>query len=204
MDIVKEFDPLFNPRSIAVIGATNNFNKWGYSTFLSTITSGFKGKVYPVNWKEEKVLGYPAFKKVIDILDPVDLAVFVIPAQNIPSAMEDCVEKGVKSAVIISAGFAETGGEGKKLQDDVLRIAKKGKIRFVGPNCMGFWSATSNLRAFMFPLQIRTGPIAFVTQGGNVGDRQVPDAKWALQECGGSGGSGLLRWNRWHRIWNRW
>jgi succinyl-CoA synthetase alpha subunit len=83
--------------------------------------------------------------------------------------MEECVAKGVKAGVVISAGFAETGEEGRKLQDEVVRIATKGGIRFVGPNCMGFWSASSNLRAFMIPLPIREGPLAFVTQGGNVG-----------------------------------
>jgi len=166
--IVTELEPLFNPRSIAVIGATNDWNKWGFSTFTSTLSS-FGGKVYPVNRRQDNVFGHPAFKSVTDIPEPVDLAVFVVPATEVPSVMEDCVEKGVKSGVIISAGFAETGEEGRKLQDEVVRIARKGGIRFVGPNCMGFWSSSSNLRSFMIPLAIREGPLAFVTQGGNVG-----------------------------------
>ena len=166
--IVTELEPLFNPRSIAVIGATNDWNKWGFSTFNSTLNS-FEGKVYPVNNRVTDILGHPAFKRVTDIPEPVDLAVFVVPATEVPSVMEDCVAKGVKSGVIISAGFAETGEEGRKLQDEVVRIARKGGIRFVGPNCMGFWSASSNLRAFMIPLAMQEGPLAFVTQGGNVG-----------------------------------
>ena len=167
-EIVKELSPLFDPRSIAVIGATNDVNKWGFLTFISTV-SEFKGKVYPVNWKEEKVLGYPAFKKVTDIPDPVDLAVFVIPGPNVPAVMEDCVEKGVRSAVIISAGFAEMGEEGRKVEEDLIKVAKKGKIPFVGPNCMGMWSASSNLLASMLPMIIRDGPFAIVTQGGWLG-----------------------------------
>ena len=172
--LTDELDPLFNPRSIAVIGATNLWNKWGFSTFTS-ILNGFKGKVYPINNTEKEVLGHKAYAKVTDIPadEPLDLAVFVIPGQAIPMVMEECVEKGVRSAVIISAGFAETGEEGKKLQDEVLGVARKGRIRFIGPNCMGFWSASSDLRAFMFPLPVMEGPIAFVSQGGNVGGTVV-------------------------------
>ena len=128
--IVEELEPLFNPRSVAVVGATNNWNKWGYSTFTSAL-NGFRGSVYPVNNKENEVLGHKAFAGVTDIPDPVDLVVFVIPASHVASVMEDCVTKGVKAGVIISAGFAETGEEGKKLQDEVLRIAGKGGIRFI-------------------------------------------------------------------------
>lgn len=170
--IVEELEPLFNPKSVAVIGATNNWNKWGYSTFTSAL-DGFRGPVYPVNNRETEVLGYKAYRRVTDISGPVDLAIFVIPAPSVAPVMEDCVAKGVKAAVIISAGFAETGPEGKRLQDEVLRIARKGGIRFIGPNCMGFWSASSELRAFMFPLPVKDGPLAFVSQGGNVGGAVV-------------------------------
>jgi succinyl-CoA synthetase alpha subunit len=166
--IVEELEPLFNPKSVAVVGATNNWNKWGFSTFISAL-NGFSGPVYPVNNKENEVLGNKAFARLTDIPDPVDLVVFVIPAPTVASVMADCVTKGVKAGVIISAGFAETGEEGKKLQDEVLGIARKGDIRFIGPNCMGFWSASSELRAFMFPLPVKDGPLAFVSQGGNVG-----------------------------------
>ena len=174
ISINKSLYPLFNPRSVAVIGATNLWNKWGFSTF-SSVLNGFEGQVFPVNSTEAKVLGRRAYKRVSDIPDdePVDLAVFVIPAKGVPGVMEDCVEKGVKAAVIISAGFAEVGEEGKILQDRVVEIARKGDIRFIGPNCMGYWSASSNLRAFMFPLPVREGPIAFVSQGGNVGGTVV-------------------------------
>ena len=92
--IEKMLDPLFNPRSVAVIGATNSWNKWGFSTFTSTL-NGFEGKVYPINNKEKEVLGYSAYARITEIPDdePVDLAVFVIPAQSVPEVMEDCVKK---------------------------------------------------------------------------------------------------------------
>jgi acyl-CoA synthetase (NDP forming) len=166
--IVESLEPLFNPKSVAVVGATNNWNKWGFSTFTSAL-NGFRGPVYPVNNKESEVLDHKAFARLTDIPGPVDLVVFVIPAPAVASVMEDCVTKGVKAGVIISAGFAEIGEEGKKLQDEVLEIARKGGVRFIGPNCMGFWSASSELRAFMFPLPVKDGPLAFVSQGGNVG-----------------------------------
>jgi succinyl-CoA synthetase alpha subunit len=167
-DIVKDLDPLFNPKSVAHIGATNNRNKWGFSTITSLINT-FKGPIYPVNPHEAAIQGLTAYKKVTDIPGPVDLAVFTIPAERVAAAMEECVDKGVRSAVIISAGFAEVGAEGKKLQDEVLSIARRGNIRFIGPNCMGYWSASSSLAAFMMPLLVRDGPLAFVSQGGNVG-----------------------------------
>jgi len=164
------FDPLFNPRSIAVIGATNSWNKWGFSTFAS-ILNGFEGKVFPVNNQESEVLGHRAYPRLTDIPEdePVDLAVFVIPPPGVLVTMKDCIQKGVKAGLVITAGFAETGPEGKRLQDELLDIARQGPLRFIGPNCMGYWSASCNLRAFMFPLPVREGPIAFVSQGGNVG-----------------------------------
>lgn len=173
-DITRELAPLFDPRSVAVIGASNNWSKWGFSTFTSVL-NGFKGKAYPVNKSEEIVVGRRAYKTILDVPDdePVDLAIFVVPAPAIPRVMEDCVKKGVKAGVIISAGFAETGKEGRKLQDEVLRIAQRGNLRFIGPNCMGYYSASSDLRAFMFPIPILSGPIGFVTQGGNVGGAVV-------------------------------
>jgi acyl-CoA synthetase (NDP forming) len=168
IDILKELGPLFDPKSVAHIGATNNTNKWGFSTIASLIQT-YKGPIYPVNVHEDQIQGLKAYKKVTDIPGPVDLAVFTIPAERVAAVMEDCVQKGVKSAVIISAGFAEVGPEGKKLQDEVLSIARRGNIRFIGPNCMGYWSASSSLAAFMMPLLVRDGPLAFVSQGGNVG-----------------------------------
>ncbi len=170
--IVQDLEPLFNPKSVAVVGATSNWNKWGYSTFTSAL-NGFKGPVYPVNNKEGDVLGHKAFARVTDIPGPVDLVIVVVPSTAVASVMEDCVAKGVKAGVIISAGFAEIGKEGKKLQDEVLSIARKGNIRFIGPNCMGYWSASSDLRGFMFPLPVKDGPLALVSQGGNVGGAVV-------------------------------
>ncbi len=167
-DISVELEPLFNPASVAVIGASNSMNKWGFTTFVSILQS-FPGDIYPVNHREETVLGRRAYKSILDVPGPVDLAVFVVPAPNVASVMKECVEKGVRAALVISAGFADIGDEGRRMQEEVVAIARPAGIRIVGPNCMGLWSASTNLRAFMFPIPVITGPIGFVSQGGNIG-----------------------------------
>jgi len=174
-EIIAEFRPLFHPQSVAVIGASNNLAKWGFSTFAS-LKKQYTGDLYPINKRDAEVLGYTAYPKITDVPGPVDLAVIVIPAEGVAGVMEDCVKKGVKASVIITAGFAETGPEGRAMQDEVVAIAQKGGIRIVGPNCMGMWSAPANLTAFMFPLPIMAGPLALVSQGGNVGGALVVDA----------------------------
>jgi len=173
--IVDELNALFEPRSVAVIGATNDMSKWGFSTFAS-LKGRYKGDLYAVNNRDTEVLGHKAYDRVTDVPGPVDLSVFVIPPDQVAGAMQDCVEKGVKASVIITAGFAETGASGKAMQDEVMAIAKRGGIRVVGPNCMGMWSAAAELTAFMFPLPITEGPLALVSQGGNVGGALVIDA----------------------------
>jgi acyl-CoA synthetase (NDP forming) len=174
-EIVAELEPLFHPRSVAVIGATNNMAKWGFSTFTS-LKNLYKGALYAVNNRDTNILGFPSYPRVTDIPGPVDLAVIVIPAEEVAGVMKDCVRKGVKAGVIITAGFAETGHAGKALQDELVAIARRGGIRLVGPNCMGMWSAAANLPAFMFPLPIMEGPLALVSQGGNIGGALVIDA----------------------------
>jgi succinyl-CoA synthetase alpha subunit len=173
--IATVLEPLFQPRSVAVIGASNNRNKWGNSTFRS-LKNQYKGDLYAVNHRDGEILGYRAYTKVTDIPGPVDLGIIVIPPGNVADVMEDCAQKGVKACVIITAGFAEVGPEGKALQDEVVRIARRGGIRFVGPNCMGMWSAVANLTAFMFPMIILNGPLALISQGGNIGGALVADA----------------------------
>ncbi|MBW2063242.1 MAG: CoA-binding protein, partial [Deltaproteobacteria bacterium] len=174
-EIVAELEPLFHPRSVAVIGATNNLTKWGFSTFYSLIRH-FQGDLFAVNNRDTEILGYPAYAKVTDIPGMVDLVVIVIPPDKVAEVMEDCIEKEVKAAVIITAGFAEVGAHGRALQDEVVEVARRGGLRLVGPNCMGMWSAAANLTAFMFPLPIKKGPLALISQGGNVGGALVADA----------------------------
>ncbi len=132
------------------------------------LSTGYGGKIYPVNPQKEEILGLHSYRSILDIPDDVDLAVIVLPADKVPVALQQSIDKGVKGAIIITAGFAETGYEGKLLQDEVVKIARKGGIRFIGPNCMGISSASSHFNlCFMHAPQ--PGGIAFVSQSGTYG-----------------------------------
>ena len=113
--IVQQLDPIFKPRSVALVGASNNRFKWGGMVLNRILASEFRGTVYPVNPKESEIAGIKAYADVLDIPDPVDLAVFTIPAAQMPKIMKNCVEKGIRGGVIISADFAETGEKGEAL-----------------------------------------------------------------------------------------
>ncbi len=166
--IINELKPLFEPSPLAVIGASNTVGKWGYMMVSRPIQSGYRGRIYPVNPKEKEILGLKAYPSLRDIPDPVDLAIITIPAQKVPDAIRDCAEKGIRAAIVITAGFAETGPRGKALQDEMVEIARAGGVRVMGPNGMGIWSSAVRMNtAFWFTP--RTGGISFVSQSGTMG-----------------------------------
>lgn len=169
-DIRHPLDAIFKPRSVAVIGASNSPGRWGYDIMVSILKhSRFRGDVYPINPKDKKVLGLEAYRSVIDVPGPVDLAVIVVNANQAMSVFSQCIEKKVGGAVIITAGFAEIGPEGEKLQKELAELSAKSKIPFVGPNCMGVWTSAVGLNlCFLKP--VNPGPIAFVSQSGTMGD----------------------------------
>jgi len=166
--IVDQLRPIFEPRSVAVIGASGDISKFGGRAFVIPLETGYRGTLYPVNPNRKEILGIKAYPSVLDIPDDIDLAVFAIVASMVPQAMEECVKKGVRGAVIITAGFAEIGEEGRKLQDEVVRIAHRGGIRLVGPNCNGIWSSAVKLSLLFNPAP-QPGPISFVSQSGTLG-----------------------------------
>lgn len=166
----KKLDYLFNPRSVAVVGASNKKGKMGYVYMNNVITGGWAGKIYPINPKEAEVQGYKAYPSVKDIPDVVDLVIVVVPPKIVPGVMRDCAEKGVKTAVIITAGFKETGPEGAKLEQEIVDIAKKAGIRVVGPNCFGIYNCNIGLNASLgMGIPPRGGDISFATQSGAYG-----------------------------------
>jgi len=166
--IIEELKPLFAPESVAVIGASNTEGKWGNMMVIRPIQSGYRGPIYPINPKEKEILGLKAYPSVLEVPDPIDLAIFTIPATMVPDSMRECAQKGIRAAVLISAGFAETGPKGKALQDEVVKIAREGGVRFMGPNGMGIWSSTARFNtAFMFTP--KPGGISFVSQSGTMG-----------------------------------
>jgi len=168
--IKEQLDPIFRPRSVAIIGASNNPGRWGYQTLNSILNSSqFRGEVYPINPRDEFVQGLKAYKSVTDVPGPVDLAVIVVNAGQAVGVFEQCIEKGVGGAVIITAGFAEVGPEGAKLQDELVRLSRESGIRFVGPNCNAIWTSAVRLNlSFWHP--VKPGPTAFVSQSGTMGD----------------------------------
>lgn len=167
-DIKRQLDPIFMAKTVAVYGASNRPRKWGYSIVERLVKSGFPGAIYPVNPRETEILGQPVYPSIFDVPKPVDLVVFTVPAASVPQAMRDCIAHGVRGALVISAGFAEVGEEGQRLQDEVVAIAREGGIRFVGPNCNGIWSSAAHLCLFE-PRAPRAGPIALVSQSGVFG-----------------------------------
>jgi acetyl coenzyme A synthetase (ADP forming)-like protein len=172
---------IFEPASVAVIGASEDPRKWGYITLKNIIDGGFDGPIYPVNPKAEVILGLRCYPDIRRVPEDVDLAVIVVPAIAVPSVMESCVEKGVKVTVIISAGFSEVGSEGEKLEQEVVRIARKGNVRIVGPNCMGVYSAKKKLVATWVNVpkeKIKPGPIGFISQSGAFAAMVL---RWALE-----------------------
>ncbi len=166
--IVKQLDYIFKPESMAIIGASDNIAKWGHMMVERPLRTGYKGAIYPVNPQGGSILGLPVFRSVKDIPAPVDLAVITTQANQVPRVMHECVEKGIRGAVLISAGFAETGGEGEDLQAKVMKIARAGGIRCVGPNGMGIWSAAVCLNN-AFEEAPKSGQIAFISQSGTFG-----------------------------------
>ncbi len=168
MNLVQHLDYLFNPRSAAVIGASSIPGKWGCDILNLLLTRGDR-KVYPINKNRPEVLGAKAYGSILDVPGPVDFAVMTVSSDGLPAAMEDCVRKGVKTALVITGGFAETGAEGAVREQEVLEIARRGGIRFIGPNCAGHVNTFAELFTAPYLPPIRPGPVAFVTQSGNLG-----------------------------------
>ncbi len=160
-------DYFFRPKGIAVIGASNDPMKLGYEVFKN-LKKYKEGKVYPVNVKDEIVQGVKAYRNVKDIPDEVDLAIIVVPKRFVKGTLIDCGEKGVKGAVIITAGFGETGEEGKKEERELVEIAHRYGMRLIGPNCVGVMNTHNDMNA-TFIMDAKKGSIAFVSQSGALG-----------------------------------
>jgi acyl-CoA synthetase (NDP forming) len=164
--IAEQLDPIFKPTSVAVIGASNNPAKWGGRIIASALSSAFRGRIYPINPREREIQGIKAYPDVVAVPGDVDLAVFTVPAGQMPGVMEACVRKGVRGGVIVSADFAETGEKGRALEEETVRLARAGGLRFVGPNGNGIWTSAVGLNISPFPLPA-PGPVAFISQSGS-------------------------------------
>ncbi len=156
----------FNPQSVAVIGAAREPGKLGYGVVDNILRYGYCGKVYPINPKADEILGLPAYASILQVPGPVDTAVIVVPNRFVPQVMEECGQKGVRGAIIISAGFREAGIDGIRLEHQVMEIAKKHHIRVIGPNCLGVISTFTPLNASFAAGMPPRGGIAFMSQSG--------------------------------------
>ena len=158
--------PLFSPASVAVIGASDRPDSVGGVTFRNMLEGGYHGRLYAVNPRHAAIQGQPAYQDVEAIGEPVDLAVIATKAHTVPGIIEACGRKGVKAAVILSAGFGETGEAGRALEHQVLEIARRFGIRLVGPNCLGVMRPAIGLNATFSKAGARAGNLALVSQSG--------------------------------------
>ncbi len=158
----------FHPSSIAVIGASESAGKLGHEILKNLLDGGFQGALYPINPKSERILGLACSKNIKEVPDNVELAVVIIPARFVPQAIQDCGEKGVKAAIIISGGFSEAGPEGEQLQQQVAEVAKQYGVQLIGPNCQGVNNPYHPCCA-SWPLLTRKGHVAILSQSGTVG-----------------------------------
>ncbi|WP_375768900.1 bifunctional acetate--CoA ligase family protein/GNAT family N-acetyltransferase [Archangium gephyra] len=175
-------DALFNPHSVAVVGASERQGSVGRTILWNLISNPFGGTVYPINPNRKNVLGIRAWPSLEALPEPVDLAVLVTPASTVPGVMRECAKTGVRGVIIISAGFKEVGPEGVKLELEVLHIAREAGIRIIGPNCLGVMRPTTGLNATFAGDMARPGNVAFVSQSGAL---LTAILDWSLREAVG-------------------
>lgn len=157
---------LFSPKSVAVFGASDKPDSVGQIVFSNMLADGYTGKVYAVNSKHARVQGRRAYASIDDIKDPVELAVIATPPETVPGIIERCGLHGVKAAVIITAGFGETGHEGAALEKQLLENARRYGMRLIGPNCLGIMRPSIGLNATFNKGSVNTGNVAFISQSG--------------------------------------
>ncbi len=159
-------EAIFAPKTVAVIGASETTNSVGRTILWNLISTPFGGTVFPVNPKHSSILGIKAYQNIAAVPEKVDLAVIVTPASSVPGIIKECVEAGVKGAIVISAGFKETGPGGIELERQVLEYARQGRMRIIGPNCLGVMNPTTGLNATFASTLARRGSVGFISQSG--------------------------------------
>jgi acetyltransferase len=181
-DVLKLFtsshplNPIFHPKSVVVFGASEREGSVGRTVFWNLLSSQFGGTIYLVNInpKCRSVFGIKSYLRVQDVLpelqqqggDGIDLAIIAVPAHSVKQVMQDCVEVGIRGAIVLSAGFKEVGVEGEKLEQEIREIAQRGKIRVIGPNCLGVMNPISGLNATFATHIAKPGNVAFISQSG--------------------------------------
>ncbi len=163
------FDSIFQPRSLAVVGVSQDPQKWGFHILFNVLKGGYRGRVFGVNPRGSEILGVRIFPTIGQIPEPVDLALLVVPPSDILNTIKDCGGKGIRAVIVITAGFGELGQQGKAIEGEMVRLARGFGMRLVGPNCQGVTSPKPfRLYAHMPPLFPSAGGISFVSQSGNL------------------------------------
>lgn len=167
-EVIDKLNSIFYPRSIAVVGASRQLGSVGQSLLANIIDSRYQGIVYPVNPKAKGILGIKCYPNIIEIPDVVDMAVIIVPPQYVPEVLEECGKKGIKGAIVITAGFKEIGGKGIELEDKVKKIIEKHDMALFGPNCLGVINtdSESSMNATFGTKMSKEGNIAFLSQSG--------------------------------------
>jgi acetate---CoA ligase (ADP-forming) len=168
MENSARLDSIFKPRSVAVIGASTAPGKLGHDILANLKNGGFAGPLYPINPKADEILGLKVYKSIAEAPEPPELAVVVIPAKIVTPTLEQCAAKGVKGAIVITGGFAETGEDGERLQEEMAQVIRSTGLKVVGPNCQGVNMPHHHMCA-SWPLITTKGKIAFASQSGTVG-----------------------------------
>jgi len=159
-------EPFFQPKSVAIIGATKTPGSVGNTLLQNLVLGKFGGKIYPINPKYENLFNLPCYPSILKVEDSPELAVIITPAKTVPDLIDQCAAKNVKGVIIISAGFKELGPEGLALENEVLKRARKANIRIVGPNCLGIMNPLVNFNATFAATMALKGNIAFISQSG--------------------------------------
>lgn len=191
----KAIGRLFYPKSIAFIGASAEISKWGQLMFTNVLAGKYQGKIYLVNSKGGEIIGRKVFQSVTEIPDPVDLAVITIPANRVLSLIPELKKKKIKNVLLISSGFAETGAEGKLLEDELVRQAREAEILILGPNTMGICNPYISLYCTGTHVRPKAGGTMLVTQSGNLGTQLLAFAEKegvGIRAFGGSGNEAMI------------
>src|SRR3954471_2645937 len=171
-------DPIFSPKSVALIGASERAGSVGRNVLWNLLSSPFGGTVFPINKQRPSVLGIKAYPSVKDLPEPVDLVVITTPAETVPGLIHECVEEGVPAGIVISAGFKEHGERGKQLEAEIIQTIR-GKMRIIGPNCLGVMNPVKGLNATFAHTIARPGNVAFLSQSGALCTAVLD---WSLRE----------------------
>jgi len=174
---VKALRNFFYPRSIAFVGASSSFGKWGHTLFINLVSGNFAGEVYLVNPKGGEIVGRPVFKSVLDIPDSVDLAVVTVPADKVMELIPQFGKKGIGGVLVITSGFSETGKKGKRLEERLVGEAREAGVTILGPNTMGICNPHENMFCTYQHVQPKPGSTTLIAQSGNLGTQLLAFAE---------------------------